>query len=292
MIKTRAGLGGAGSWGVALALWTLPAGTNPSMVQARQQPFALQPNDHICIIGNTLAERLQYDGWLETMLQARFPKHELVVRNLGFSGDEINTRLRSKNFGTPGRVAERPGAADRRLRGQPVRRHEHEGGRRLRLLRLQRVLRRRGRTRRLQEGPGATGLRTRWRRSTTAAVGAARRALLADRARGSAESRPARTARRTISAWRSTPRPWREVAQRRQRDVRRSLHANAEALRRQQAAADDPGRPPERRGQPAGRAGRSTARSSATRRSTRTRCWRSSGRRSSTRTRTGSSAIA
>ena len=35
------------------------------------------------------------------MLHARFPKHELVVRNLGFSGDEIGTRPRSKNFGTP-----------------------------------------------------------------------------------------------------------------------------------------------------------------------------------------------
>ena len=44
---------------------------------------------------------MQYDGWLETMLQARFPKHELVVRNLGFSGDEVSTRPRSKNFGTP-----------------------------------------------------------------------------------------------------------------------------------------------------------------------------------------------
>ena len=35
------------------------------------------------------------------LLHARFPKHDLVVRNLGFSGDEIDTRLRSKNFGTP-----------------------------------------------------------------------------------------------------------------------------------------------------------------------------------------------
>ena len=35
------------------------------------------------------------------MLHARFPKHDLVIRNLGFSGDEIATRLRSKNFGTP-----------------------------------------------------------------------------------------------------------------------------------------------------------------------------------------------
>lgn len=64
-------------------------------------PFALQVGDHICIIGNTLAERMQYDGWLETLLHARFPKHDLVIRNLGFSGDEVATRLRSKNFGTP-----------------------------------------------------------------------------------------------------------------------------------------------------------------------------------------------
>jgi glucose/arabinose dehydrogenase/azurin len=63
--------------------------------------FELRPKDHICIIGNTLAERMQYDGWLEATIQARFPKHELVFRNLGFSGDEIATRLRSKNFGTP-----------------------------------------------------------------------------------------------------------------------------------------------------------------------------------------------
>src|SRR3954465_399260 len=64
-------------------------------------PMALHVGDHICIIGNTLADGLQYDGWLETLLHARFPKHDLVIRNLGFSGDEIVTRLRSKNFGSP-----------------------------------------------------------------------------------------------------------------------------------------------------------------------------------------------
>ncbi len=63
--------------------------------------LTLPEQSHICIVGNTLAERLQYDGWLDTFLHARFPKHDLVIRNLGFSGDEINTRLRSKNFGTP-----------------------------------------------------------------------------------------------------------------------------------------------------------------------------------------------
>ena len=82
-------------------LWAMTAGGKGDAVIARQQAFTLQPKDHISLIGNTLAERMQYDGWLETMLQARFPKHELVVRNLGFSGDEISTRPRSKNFGTP-----------------------------------------------------------------------------------------------------------------------------------------------------------------------------------------------
>jgi glucose/arabinose dehydrogenase len=64
-------------------------------------PLQLQPRDHVVIVGNTLAERMQIDGWLETMLHARFPTHQLVVRNLGFSGDDVTTRLRSKNFGTP-----------------------------------------------------------------------------------------------------------------------------------------------------------------------------------------------
>ncbi len=104
--------------GLALAaiIWTVPtAGQAPA-------PFQLQPKEHIGIIGNTLAERMQYDGWLETMLHARFPKHELVIRNLGFSGDEITTRLRSRNFGTPdewlrGHAAPIGGYQDNRLDG-------------------------------------------------------------------------------------------------------------------------------------------------------------------------------
>ena len=69
--------------------------------RSRPEPFQLRDKDHIAIIGNTLAERMQYDGWLETLMQARFPKHDLVIRNLGWSGDTVTTRMRSKNFGTP-----------------------------------------------------------------------------------------------------------------------------------------------------------------------------------------------
>jgi azurin len=61
----------------------------------------LRPGDRICLIGNTLADRMQHVGWLETYLHSRFPEHELVVRNLGFSADELTTRPRSMNFGDP-----------------------------------------------------------------------------------------------------------------------------------------------------------------------------------------------
>ena len=34
---------------------------------ASGQSLELNKGDHICIIGNTLAERMQHDGWLETL---------------------------------------------------------------------------------------------------------------------------------------------------------------------------------------------------------------------------------
>src|SRR5262245_32524056 len=62
---------------------------------ASAAPFELKKGDHVCIIGNTLADRMQHFGWLETLIHARYPRHELVFRNLGYSGDELTTRLRS-----------------------------------------------------------------------------------------------------------------------------------------------------------------------------------------------------
>ena len=73
---------------------------------ANAEEFTLNKGDHICIVGNTLAERMQHFGWLETLIHARFPEHNLVFRNLGYSGDEIdgwqnpNHRLRSMSFGS------------------------------------------------------------------------------------------------------------------------------------------------------------------------------------------------
>jgi hypothetical protein len=66
-----------------------------------QAKLELKKGDRISIVGNTLAERMQHHGWLETYIHTRFPQHDLVFRNLGYSGDEITTRLRSANFGSP-----------------------------------------------------------------------------------------------------------------------------------------------------------------------------------------------
>ena len=60
----------------------------------------VDPGDHICIIGNALADRMQHDGWLEARIQARFPQHRLVIRNLGYAGDEVTVHFRSANFGS------------------------------------------------------------------------------------------------------------------------------------------------------------------------------------------------
>lgn len=65
------------------------------------QKLELKKGDHISIIGNNLADRAQHHPHFETLLHARFPEHGLVVRNLGFTGDELKKRDRSSNFGSP-----------------------------------------------------------------------------------------------------------------------------------------------------------------------------------------------
>ncbi len=62
------------------------------------EPLQLQKGDHVVLVGNALAERMQYFNHFETRLHSRFPEQELVVRNLGWSADEIKLRPRSKDF--------------------------------------------------------------------------------------------------------------------------------------------------------------------------------------------------
>ncbi|MFT5126789.1 MAG: azurin/lysophospholipase L1-like esterase [Rhodothermales bacterium] len=69
-------------------------------VQATAE-FAFQKGDKIAIIGSGLADRMQHDGWLETLLQSANPGKDLVFRNLGFTGDTVTHRKRNKGFSSP-----------------------------------------------------------------------------------------------------------------------------------------------------------------------------------------------
>ncbi len=70
----------------------------------------LRRGDRLALVGGGLAYRMQQDGWLETLLAARFPDLELGVRNLGFPGDELSVQLRVDGFGSQDEWLARAGA--------------------------------------------------------------------------------------------------------------------------------------------------------------------------------------
>ena len=73
---------------------------------AEQSGLVLKKGDRIILIGNTLAERMQYYGHFETLLHGRFPELELVVHNLGYSADELTLRPRQAHFNDHGHTLE------------------------------------------------------------------------------------------------------------------------------------------------------------------------------------------
>jgi len=85
----------------AVACWLLAASPGARGETPAESNLDIPQGTRISVIGNTLADRAQHFGWLEAMIHARFPKHNLTVRDLGFSGDELTLRLRSANFGSP-----------------------------------------------------------------------------------------------------------------------------------------------------------------------------------------------
>lgn len=70
-------------------------------VTVQGQDFEFKSGDRVAVLGNTLADREQHDGYLEARLQAYLGELQVSFRNLGFSGDELDLRLRSQDFGSP-----------------------------------------------------------------------------------------------------------------------------------------------------------------------------------------------
>lgn len=71
----------------------LPLGTSAQL--------PLQKGDTVCLIGDGLADRMQHDGWVETLIQSGLADQGISFRNLGFTGDTVTSRPRSKGFTPP-----------------------------------------------------------------------------------------------------------------------------------------------------------------------------------------------
>lgn len=59
-------------------------------------PFAFQKGDTVAILGNGLPDRMQHDGWMETLLQSALSEFNVRFRNMSASGDRPNHYPRSK----------------------------------------------------------------------------------------------------------------------------------------------------------------------------------------------------
>jgi putative membrane-bound dehydrogenase-like protein len=58
-------------------------------------PFAFNKDDTVAILGNGLPDRMQHDGWMETVLQSALPEMNVRFRNMSASGDRPNSFPRS-----------------------------------------------------------------------------------------------------------------------------------------------------------------------------------------------------
>src|SRR5271166_372563 len=67
---------------LAVGFLGLPASVGAARVE-------LADGDRVVLVGNTLIEREQRYGYWETALTARFPKKNILFRNLGWSGDTV-----------------------------------------------------------------------------------------------------------------------------------------------------------------------------------------------------------
>ena len=62
------------------------------------EPFEFKQNDVVAIYGNGLADRMQHDPWVETVLQSHLKGMNVSFRNMSFSGDMVNNKPRNKGF--------------------------------------------------------------------------------------------------------------------------------------------------------------------------------------------------
>jgi len=82
---------------LTLLLCLLPVATAAARDAER---FAVAPGERIVVVGGTFAERVAMSGYLEALVHAAHPGHELRVRQVPWSGDEVGIRPREHSVPT------------------------------------------------------------------------------------------------------------------------------------------------------------------------------------------------
>ena len=77
-----------------------PAAKEPALVEVPADykdtlPFAFSKGETVAILGNGLPDRMQHDGWMETVLQSAMPEMNVRFRNMSASGDRPHSFPRS-----------------------------------------------------------------------------------------------------------------------------------------------------------------------------------------------------
>ena len=70
----------------------------PITARETKLPLTLEKKERIALIGNTLFDRMRNFGHFEALIQKAHPKHEIILRNLSWSADEIDLQPRPDNF--------------------------------------------------------------------------------------------------------------------------------------------------------------------------------------------------
>ena len=89
-------------WFFRLLLFGVLSGllTSESWVLVEQAAaLRIEKRDCIVFIGNTFVERMHLFGFFETILHSKFPDHQLKIRNMGWSADELSLKPRPEGFG-------------------------------------------------------------------------------------------------------------------------------------------------------------------------------------------------
>lgn len=83
---------------LAIKLMSLPPRPKRPELPPSTLPLQFIQGERIAFLGNSLAERMNLFGHLETLLHTRFPKKELVIRNFARPAESVSIQQRSADY--------------------------------------------------------------------------------------------------------------------------------------------------------------------------------------------------